>query len=65
MYPNFSLFYGEPFLEIDAEGGEILGESVRGKDALWILWGKEEANKISNFLGVCEDRFQLGIFVGV
>jgi hypothetical protein len=34
MYPNVSLFYGEPFLKIDAKGGEILGESVRGKDTL-------------------------------
>jgi hypothetical protein len=30
-------FDGEPSLEIDAKGGEILGECVRGKDTLWIL----------------------------
>ena len=47
-------------MEIDAKGGEILGESVGG-DALLILWGKGEANKISHLLGVCKDRFHFGI----
>jgi hypothetical protein len=58
----FLPFDGEPFLEIDAKGGEILGESVRGRDALWISWGKGEANKISHLYGVCKDRIQFGIF---
>jgi len=49
-------------LEIDAKGGEILGESVGG-DALLILWGKGEANKISHLLGVCKDRFHFGILL--
>jgi hypothetical protein len=49
-------------LETDAKGGEILGESVKGNNTLWILWGKGEENKISHLLGVCKDRFQFGIF---
>jgi hypothetical protein len=45
-------------LEIDAKGGEILGESVRGRDALWISWGKGEADKISWGKGEANKRLR-------
>jgi len=41
--------------------GEKFWEKVLGGDALLILWGKGEANKISHLLGVCKDRFHFGI----
>ena len=59
MYRNFSLLMERPFWRLMPKGRDF-GRKCWG-DALLILWGKGEANKISHLLGVCKDRFHFGI----